>query len=230
MERKKLIGLLCVTVVFVLACVPALPIVAPLPTQPAGAVETIIAATYGAAQAGTALAINRYTPTPSPLPTLTPSLTPTVTLTPTSIIVFSIPAGGGSGGGTGGGTGGGSGGGGGGGGGGGNPDDYACVVLSTSPPLGASVPRGKNFNVVWKVLNTGYKTWDHNSVDYRYQSGARIHVQPIYDLPRDVRSQQQIDLVADMTAPTNAGTYSATWVIRVGSRNFCSMQFRVVVP
>ena len=226
MDRKKRISYLLVTLAITLACVPALPVVAPLPTQPVGAVDTIVASTYAAASTGTALQI---TPSATPLDTLTPSRTPTITPTGTLTTIFrynsptpfptftKIPD---------------SGGGGGGGGGVplGPPPEFACKLVKTTPLPGTRIAAGKNFNTIWQLTNQGASEWDGNSVDYQYAFGARLHTQPLYDRPFSVPPGNTVYLVVAMRAPARPGTYSSTWVMHVSTQFFCRLEMKIIVP
>ncbi len=221
MDRNKRILSLLVMLAITLACVPALPAVAPLPTQPVGAVDTIVAGTYAAASTGTAM---NTTPTPTPRETLTPSQTPTITPTATATIIFKTPTlfsigGGGtsSGGTSSGGTGGG-----------GVTITYACKLIKVTPAYGSHVTRGEKFKTIWRVVNTGNIVWDHNSVDYLYVSGAHLHTQPLYDLPINVPPKAGVSLVVNMQAPSKKGTYVTTWTMRVGDETFCRLEQKII--
>lgn len=224
MDRKKRFGYLLVSLAITLACAPVLPAVAPLPTLPVGAVDTIVAGTYAAASTSTALQI---TPSATPGDTLTPSPTPTITPTATATIIFKMPTqviivpptssgGGTGGGGTGGGT---------------TPTvDYKCIVIKVTPAFNTHFAPNTNFTATWRVKNAGNIYWDHKSVDYRYSSGAALHLQALYDLPNDVKPGKLVDLSVDMRAPATNGTYTTTWTLRVGQENFCSMKLIIKVP
>ena len=229
MDRKKRIACLLVALAITLACVPALPIVAPLPTQPVGAVDTIVAGTYAAASTGTALKI---TSTPTPADTLTPSRTPTITPTATATVIFKTPTsfllGGG-------GSGGGGGGGGGSSGGGTDPTIvYKCLIVKVTPANNTHFAPNTNFTTTWQLKNTGNIRWYHNSVDYRHYvskpSLPLLHLQAIYDLPKDVDPGGQVLADVDMRSPATNGTYTTTWTLRVGDKNFCSMKLTIKVP
>lgn len=223
MDRNKRIFSLLVTLAITLACVPALPVVAPLPTQPVGAVDTMVAGTYAAASTGTAM---NTTPTPTLSDTLTPSRTPTITPTGTATIIFKTPTlfsvggGGGS-------SGGGSSGGGSSGGGSTNPN-YSCKLIKTIPAYGSRLARNKNFKTTWRVVNTGDIVWDRNSVDYLYVSGTPMHMQSLYDLPISVAPNRQVDLVVSMQVPSKKGTYVTTWTMRVGHETFCILEQKII--
>ena len=51
----------------------------------------------------------------------------------------------------------------------------------------------------------------------------------IYDLTVDVARGAQVDLLVDMLAPTNPGTYSATWKLVTGSQVICTMTVEIKV-
>lgn len=228
MDRKLRILSLLVTLALTLACVPGLPAVAPIPTNPAGFVETMVAGTAAAAAKSTERASS---PTPRPNDTLVPTLTPGPTLTPTATVIFLIPtiptidlSGAGSGG---------SGSGGEGGGGGGSsepPPEFACKVISVTPAPGAHMKPDRDFTTTWRISNRGSAAWDANNVDYKYILGAKIHKQPIYDLPFSVPTGNTVYLSVAMHSPSKPGTYSATWAMNQSKEFFCKLEMKIVVP
>jgi hypothetical protein len=223
MDRKKRLGYLLVALAVTLACVPTLPVVAPLPTQPVGAVETMIAGTYAAASTGTALQI---TPTSTPFDTPTPSKTPTITPTGTATTIFHyytptpLPISGGGGGGK-------------------APPSYACKLLSITPPHASVYPPGMAFVAIWEIKNTGDTFWDQNSVDYLYRGGAflsdpakQVNLNDPYDthdLPGHVLEGKSVELTVDMIAPATPGMYTTTWSLHVGDKYFCTVKLTIVV-
>lgn len=186
----------------------------PLP-PPENVVQTIIAATAGAA--ATQTAAFQPSPTSPPSPTATITSTATVTPTPTPIIVFPTftplvfpsPIGGG-------------------GGGGGNVD-YACVLLSQNPANGTVMNPQTDFDASWTLRNSGLKTWDSGSVDFIYVRGDKLHKQAGYDLPKDVAPGKSIQLGADMLAPKTEGTYTTFWGLRRGKNIFCEVYLTIIV-
>jgi hypothetical protein len=108
-------------------------------------------------------------------------------------------------------------------------DKYACQIISIDPANGTSFKPRHDFNTFWKVKNIGTKEWDHNSVDFVYSSGTKMHKVAGYDLGDNVASGEKITLGVDMVAPKNPGTYTTTWVLTVGSNDFCSMSLTIVV-
>ena len=214
--------IVCIVVVgTVLACAPSL--ATPLPPVDPNVVNTFIAQTVNAASTQTSAALPTstntatYTPTPPNTDTPTPTFTSTVIFilsTPTSLVIptFTVVSSGG------GGSGGGS-----------SSDNYACQVISVSPANGTAFGSRDDFDAVWRVRNIGQRAWDRSSVDYRYLSGDKIHKVEIYDLSANVPRNGTTDIIVDMVAPRNAGTYSTTWTLNVGNKSFCNMSLRIVV-
>jgi hypothetical protein len=200
----------------VLACVPSL--ATPLPPPDPGVVNTFIAQTVNAASTQTVAAMPSSTHTATNTPTPPNTDTPTPTFTSTVIFILSTPtplviptftvvsSGGGS-----------------------SSDNYACQVISVSPANGTTFGSRADFDAVWRVRNIGQKAWGRTEVDYRYTSGDKIHKVEIYDLSANVPKNGTVDLIVDMVAPRNAGTYSTTWNMYTGSKSFCNMSLRIVV-
>jgi len=86
-----------------------------------------------------------------------------------------------------------------------------------------------DFDGNWKVKNIGKKNWDKNNVDYVYLSGDKFHKVAGYDLGQTVNVGTTTELIVDMIAPKNSGTYTTNWTLRVGTNNFCTMSLTIVV-
>ena len=219
-RNAKLINwLICLSMV--LACVvPSL--ATPLPPSDPAAINTFIAQTVNAASTQTArvLPTSTFTATTTPTPRNTNTATPTATATvlfilssPTSLVIptfTAISSGGGTGSGT-------------------SSDNYACQVVSVSPANGTSFKARDDFDAVWKVKNIGQKSWDKNAVDYFYASGAKLHKVAGYDLNTNVPVGSTTDIIVDMTAPKDAGSYSTTWTLKASSKTFCNLSLRITV-
>lgn len=208
-RRSRTLLLFAITVVM-LACVPTLgPASAPIPTFDVNAPLTAIVQT--AAVAGTQTAINAPpTATPTASPTRTPTITPTGT--PTFVFFFFtstvpptlIPAGS-------------------------SGREYQCQVLAVDPPENSTVSSTSIFNVRWTVANVGRGIWDANNMDYRYSDGERLYRQSVYDFPITVAPGDTVELIAEMQAPAESGTYTTTWTIATGNNWFCPMNATIVV-
>jgi hypothetical protein len=217
-----------ITLIIISACV--LPGTAPVvPTIDPQAVITYIAQTEHAAATQTAKSLPTSTPTATftltPRNTNTPEPSPTNTVifilkTPTRIVPTSSSGGSNSGS---------SGTGGSGGSGSSSTAGYSCELLTVSPANGTSYSPRENFDAVWKVKNSGTKSWDKNSVDFIYYSGDQFHKVSGYDLQTDVSSGSTTTVGADMVAPKTAGSYTTYWALRIAEKNFCVISLTIRV-
>lgn len=215
--RKTKLLIWLVALSMILACaVPSLS--TPIPPLDPGAVNTFIAETVNAASTQTVAARPSSTPTatltPTPRNTETETPTPTVTVifilsspTPSIVPTFTgLSSGGGS-----------------------SSDDFACQVISHTPANGTSFNSRDDFDAVWKVKNIGKKNWDRNTIDYAYSSGSQFHKVSVYDLSANLKVGETIDIIVDMVAPKDPGSYSTTWVIRAGANAFCNLSLSIIV-
>ncbi|MBL8099213.1 MAG: hypothetical protein JNK81_08525 [Anaerolineales bacterium] len=209
MSQNKKLTSIFIAVLITLACVPTLPTTsAPIPTFDANAPLTAIVLTANAAATQT----QRFAP-----PTLTPTATstrtplPTDTITPTFIFVLptstvpptQIPAGS-------------------------SGKDLDCQIISQDPPENALITIQSQFTAKWIVANVGLKTWPSDNTDYRYLSGDKIHLQPIYDFEKNVPAGDRVELTVAMQAPSQPGVYSTIWRITIGQEGFCNMNITII--
>ncbi|MBI5966023.1 MAG: hypothetical protein HY863_21290 [Chloroflexi bacterium] len=221
MRRNYRIFSFLIVTALILACAPTLaPVSTPASAFDPNSVNTAIVLTAAAAATQTALLQPpTLTPTVTLLPTNTflPSETPTATfifILPTSTVPSPTPTpeptqdgGSGNGGGA----------------------QYACRIDSQSPADNAVFAPGADFDATWQVTNTGSDKWDVNSSDYRYISGDKIHKTSAYDFSKTVGVGKTTNIIVDMKAPGNSGTYSTTWKISIGKTKFCTMKLTIVV-
>jgi hypothetical protein len=192
-----------------------LPSGATFPTPAPGEIETVIAGTAQAAQTQTA-ELQPPSATPSPTPTVTRTATSTPTITPTFIFFLrtpvpprtATPTGGSSSSGSGG---------------------YACRLVSQTPTDGTEFKPNASFDMVWRLENTGSRTWQADNVDFTYVSGRKMHDEELYDLPRNVPVGEIVNMTVDMQAPKVSGDWKTVWTLRVGSNDFCHVDVTIVV-
>lgn len=102
-----------------------------------------------------------------------------------------------------------------------------CEILSAVPNR---MPLRGDFDAVWTVKNTSGKTWDANSVDFKYVSGTKMHkYASIFDLPQTVKSGETVKIIVDMLAPDQAGIYTANWALVSGSTTLCNLPITINV-
>lgn len=191
-------------IIFLLsACLPQAQ-ATPNPVDVANQVATSVALTVSAAQAQTQaaqpIATNTTLPTqteaapPSPTP-LIPSATAFVLVAPTPTIVVSS---------------------GGGGGGGGAPvptSPYACTPVNNEPRDLTVFKKGKEFDIVWTIVNTGTKTIPAKH-DIKYFSGTKLMKDPTYTVREfgvDLKPGDSIKIIIDAIAPDKKGKHVMTW-------------------
>ena len=110
------------------------------------------------------------------------------------------------------------------------PTEYQCQLVAQSPSLGKNVSAYADLDARWTVKNTGTETWEKSYVDYFYTSGSGIHkFDDRYDLPKDVKPGNEVDIIVDLGVPGLAGKYSETWVIGIGGDGFCTLSFSINV-
>jgi hypothetical protein len=208
-KRNYRILALLFAIALLLACAPVAATTPPVPpTFDPFSVNTIIAQTAGAAATQTFVLLPTLTPTPTvtKTPTEVPSSTPTflfVLATPTVPSLtptLEISS---------------------------NP--YACRLVSQNPVDDSLVAKGADFAVLWRVLNVGVNAWDANSVDYHYFNGEKLHKASVYDLQNSVPTGGQIDIIVNMKAPKEQGTYLTTWSLRVGKQDFCKLHLTIKI-
>lgn len=211
MIRIQKIFLASILLIFMLACaIPNLvPASAPIPTFDVNAPLTAIVLTSNAAATQT----QRFAP-PTLTPTVTATRTPFPTETPTPTFIFVLPTAtipptqipvGSSG------------------------LELECQIISQDPPNGSLMQKSVDFVTRWTIANVGTNTWPSDNTDYRYISGDKLHIQPIYDLENNVVAGNTIDLIVNMQTPASAGTYSTSWRIVIGKEQFCPLNINIIV-
>jgi len=198
--------------VTIMACVPgtAAPIA---PTIDPNSIGTFIVQTANAALTQTARAMPTLTHTPTITPTRatnTPEPTATNTVifilsSPTAVVPATSTANATS------------------------NQAYSCQILSVTPANGTSFAGRTDFDATWKVRNNGQRNWNKDIVDYIYWSGDRIQKVDTYDLQTTIRRGESTDLIVDMVAPKNNGTYTTVWSMRAGTETFCTLSLTIVV-
>lgn len=82
--------------------------------------------------------------------------------------------------------------------------------ITNSPADGAVLSPGADFDLSWTVKNIGTNEWNKNYY-YKYSSGWDGQKQDRYSLPKTVATDSSVNLVVDMVAPKDPGSYSLKW-------------------
>jgi hypothetical protein len=101
-----------------------------------------------------------------------------------------------------------------------------CEIVSMSP---GSVTHKADFDAVWTVKNVSGKTWEMQSVDYKFISGTAMTSVKTFDFKQTVKSGETVKLVVDMTAPSTTGTYTTNWAVVASGTTLCNLPLTVVV-
>jgi len=209
MDRNQKTFSLLIALILMLACVPTFTPAAPIPTFDSNFALTSIVLTANFAATQTQLfapptSTPTITPTRTPFPTETASPTfvfflPTIVFTPTKIEPGSSGL------------------------------ELECQVLSVEPTNGSIIAPSTAFVARWTILNVGTYAWPSDNTDYRYVSGNKIYIQPIYDFENSVPSGSTTVLTVNMKAPATPGSYSTSWRITIGKEQFCPMNLSITV-
>lgn len=109
-----------------------------------------------------------------------------------------------------------------------NPSTGSCQVTDVTP--NSAVNKGGDFDGTWTVKNTSSKTWELNTLDYKYVSGTKMHTGgDAYDLNVVVKPDEKVKIVIDMLAPNSTGTYTTNWALVQGGSTLCNLGLTVRV-
>ncbi len=92
-------------------------------------------------------------------------------------------------------------------------------AVAGSPQMDITIPDdtqmvpGEAFTKIWRVTNNGSCIW---TTEYRFVffSGDQLASTQIIQLNDPVKPSDEIDLVVEMTAPQEAGTYQSNWKLQ----------------
>ena len=207
---KKLI-LIFATGLILLACeLPALSL--PAVSEPdqvpvPGSIETIVAATAGAAQTQTARVLPTVTMTSTS--TLAPTSTPTETPTATETIVFDIST---------------------------STKPFVtqsagstCQVIAQKPVNNSVFDAREAFTTEWTLRNTGSETWLRTDNDFYHSGGTDMHRTDALDMSNNVGASGEVTFNVEMFAPRNAGTYTSIWSLGSKKQTLCKVSVTIVV-
>jgi hypothetical protein len=111
------------------------------------------------------------------------------------------------------------------------PYKYFCEISVSKPLDGSPVDFGSNFDGRWEIKNLGTDTWANTQVQARYITGTKLQTKTDFlNLPRDVEPGASVSLTLDMTAPSEVGTFYATWGLMTEDTVICRWTFAISVP
>lgn len=108
--------------------------------------------------------------------------------------------------------------------------DLVCQVVSSAPAANTPFSSGTDFDGRWTLKNVGTSTWDKASIDFAYISGTKFQASvDAIDLPADVSTGNSVELIIDMLAPKESGSYQTVWALKQGTIVFCYVSLNIVV-
>jgi hypothetical protein len=89
-----------------------------------------------------------------------------------------------------------------------------ALYVTQSPADNTSVKTNQVFNIIWRLRNTGTRTWN-NQYTYRFYSATNKLPTAAngYNLTQTVAPNAEVELKVVATAPSSPGTYDTLWVI-----------------
>jgi hypothetical protein len=91
------------------------------------------------------------------------------------------------------------------------PSPWECRLISQDPKDGVTMKPGANFTTHWVIQNLGAATWSAKYMDFIQTGGDKIALVTTYDLPKDVKTLEKIELEVFMVAPDVTGAFSVDW-------------------
>ena len=90
------------------------------------------------------------------------------------------------------------------------PYTDSAIIVSKSPADGTSFGPNTDFDIRWTIKNTGRRPWNPQFY-YRYSSGVQGKSGSLYYVGGNLGVGEQRDLIVDMIAPGQPGTYNTYW-------------------
>jgi ABC-type amino acid transport substrate-binding protein len=107
------------------------------------------------------------------------------------------------------------------------PAGESCMVIISAPKNSIKVL--SNFDAIWTVKNISGYDWISDSVDYKFISGTKMRQQDGYDFTQTIKNGEIGEIVVDMVAPGEPGSYNTTWAIVASDKTLCTLYMTVTV-
>ena len=106
----------------------------------------------------------------------------------------------------------------------------SCLLIAVSPPASTVFGPNSETDIKWTIKNTSSSTWAASAVDYKYIGGVKMYKNSsIYDLPSDVASGSQVDIIVDTIVPSTPGYYTTSWGLDQSGTRLCTMSITLHV-
>lgn len=77
-------------------------------------------------------------------------------------------------------------------------------------PDGTKIVAGNTFTKTWRIRNSGSCTWD-TRFDIAFVDGTQMTSGKVWDLKKEVKSGETVDISIEMTAPSAMGSYQSNF-------------------
>jgi hypothetical protein len=101
--------------------------------------------------------------------------------------------------------------------------------IRQSPADGAILSPGEDLDMIWTIKNIGTNAWSAR-YSYEYARGVKMQKKDSYRLNRTVGVDDTIDIIVDMIAPSEPGSYSTSWrLVNETGKSFYTVTFLFTV-
>ena len=109
------------------------------------------------------------------------------------------------------------------------PSPYQCRIIEQTPGDGSSVDIEATVTVRWKIRNVGAATWESIAIDFLQTSGDQVVLESRFDLPRDVKTGEDVEFKVVLETTDRTGIYRTDWrlVFVEGGFTFCPVYIEV---
>lgn len=100
---------------------------------------------------------------------------------------------------------------------------WTCGLISMSPRPKQTFKPGEDFDLNVRFQNTGTETWKSADYEFHFLNGVEMQkFGSVFNLSKDVKAQETVDLVVDMVAPQEIGNFTAVWALVRGKEVVCA--------
>ena len=111
----------------------------------------------------------------------------------------------------------------------GTPSPYQCRIIEQTPGDGTTVDIEATVTVSWKIRNVGSAMWEAIAIDFLQTSGDQVAVESRFDLPKDVKTGEDVEFKVVLETTDRTGIYRTDWrlVFVENGFTFCPVYIEV---
>jgi hypothetical protein len=105
------------------------------------------------------------------------------------------------------------------------PGPYNCLITTQKLNYGQTIAPGVDFDGKWTVKNTGTRVWKSGGLYAKFESGTKFQEEgnDQIDINKAVKTGEKVDIIIDMVAPKDYGSYHARWALYYGDTYLCDL-------